>query len=541
MITYELNLFDTRAKLLLITTCIALLQFLLHLGAMGFYGFHQDELLYMALSEHLDWGYRETPPFIALVGVVGKFLFGDSIIGMRIIPALFAGAIVHLTGLITIRLGGKQLAVILSCTAVAFSAAFLATGALFIPQVFDEFFWLLCAYLMICWVQRPNDKILYVLAAVAGVGLLVKYTILLYLIGLGIGFLSVPQYRQLIKTRTLFIAFGITLTIITPHLLWQYEHSFPALWHYNELKRTQLVYLTRTDFLVQQLVVNGTGIALWLAGLWAFFRNDKLKPFRFLAVGFIFAMLSLAALNGKPYYAFGAYPALFAAGGIFYERLLKRRKALFITSLVVPNLLLAVMVLPFLPIKTSSSVFIWTYQNLNLDFQLKWEDQKIHNVNQNYADMIGWEELARKTSNFYLSLPLAQRKQTVIFANGYGIAGALEYYRGRSYPLPIVVSLSSSFALWAPSSITAKHIIYFSSDKTDRFLAPNKQNIHAVISNQYSGIYGTRICFLPYVGPEVKSWYQSQWIEKQAGYGRPIRTSLMGYQLKFKRTIAELF
>ena len=394
---------------------------------------------------------------------------------------------------------------------------------------------------MICWVQRPNDKILYVLGAVAGVGLLVKYTFLIYLIGLAIGFLSVPQYRQLIKTRTLYIAFGITLAIVTPHLLWQYAHSFPALWHYNELKRTQLVYLTRTDFLVQQFVVNGTGIVLWLAGLWTFFRNDKLKPFRFLAIGFIFAMLSLAVLNGKPYYAFGAYPALFAAGGIFYERLLKRRKALFITSLVVPNLLLAVMVLPFLPIKTSSNVFTWTYRNLNIDFPLKWEDQKIHNVNQNYADMIGWEELARKTSEFYLSLPLAQRKQTVIFANGYGIAGALEYYRGSSYPLPIVVSLSSSFALWAPSSITAKHIIYFSSDKTDLFLSPNKQNIHAVISNRYSGIYGTSICFLPYVGPEIKSWYQSQWTEKQAGYSRPIRTSLMGYQLKFKRTMDELF
>ncbi|MBC7418274.1 MAG: glycosyltransferase family 39 protein [Pedobacter sp.] len=541
MITNEFNLFDTRRKLILITTCIALLQFLLHLGAMEFYGFHQDELLYKALSEHLAWGYKETPPFIAIVGAVGKFLFGGSIIGMRIIPALFAGAIVHLTGLITIRLGGKQLAVILSCTAVAFSAAFLATGALFIPQVFDEFFWLLCAYLMICWVQRPNDKIIYLLAAVAGVGLLVKYTILIYLIGLGIGFLSVPKYRQLIKTRTLCIAFGITLAIITPHVLWQYRHGFPALWHYNELKRTQLVYLTRTDFLVQQLVVNGTGIAMWLAGLWAFFRNDKLKPFRFLAIGFIFAMLSLAALNGKPYYAFGAYPALFAAGGIFYERLLKRRKVLFTTSLIAPNLLLAIIVLPFLPIETSSSVFTWTYQNLNLHFPLKWEDQKIHNVNQNYADMIGWEELARKTSELYLSLPLAQRKQTVIFADGYGIAGALEHYRGREYPLPRVVSLSSSFALWAPSTITAQHIIYFSSNKTDRFLFPDKQDVHGVISNPYSGIYGTQICFLRYIGPEMKNWYESQWNEKRAGYGRPIRTSLMGYQLKFKQTMDELF
>ncbi|UKT65833.1 glycosyltransferase family 39 protein [Pedobacter mucosus] len=506
--------YTLKEKLLSVTILITLLQFLLHLGSINAYGFHQDELLYMALSEHLSWGYRETPPFIAFMGALGKTVFGNSLTATRIIPALCAGAIVHLTGVITIRLNGKYLAVIIACTTVAFSPAFLATGALFIPQVFDELFWLLSAYLLICFVQKGTDKYLYVLGLVIGIGILVKYTIVIYILGMLFGLSLSDGGRKIWSRKSFYVSIFISFLVILPHIIWQFQNGFPALMHFQELKETQLIYISPIDFTFQQLVVNGTGVFVWLAGIWYLSRNNEFKDYRFLLWGFIIVMTTLVILNGKPYYGFGAFPALFAIGGIYLERVFrtftKTFKSSFIGVMQIPNLFLSLVVLPYLPIENASAVFEWTYTHLNIQFPLKWEDQKIHNMNQNYADMIGWDELASKVSRIYLSMDAKQRQQTIFYIEGYGAAGAADYYC-EQYPLPKIVSLSSSFAMWAPSKINAKNIIFFST--IGNLPAAMKANSRLVdkINNRFSRVYGEGIYLVKNIHPNAKNWYASQW------------------------------
>jgi hypothetical protein len=506
-----------RQKMVLLTSIIALSQFFLHLGAMGAYGFHQDELLYITLGDHLSWGYRETPPFIALMSVMGERLFGDSMIGMRLIPAFFAGAIVYLTGLIVIRLEGRYFAVLTACFTVAFSSAFLATGALFIPQVFDEFFWLLCCYLVVCYLQGHGDHLLYLLGIVIGVGILVKYSISIYVAGIVIGLCLTRESRRRLNGTSFFIPLLIAVVIIFPHLVWQFQNGFPAFIHLDELKQTQLVYLSRSDFVLQQLLSNGTGLFVWLGGLYFVFTSGKLKRYMFIVSGFMFVMLVLLLFKGKPYYAFGAFPPLFALGGIFFEKSLRKYgKAVKITVtavLLIPNLLLSLVVLPYLPIEKTSRVFEWTYSHFGLDFPLRWEDQKVHIVNQNYADMIGWEELAIKTSGFYGKLTPSQQRETVIWAEGYGAAAAFTYY-SRKYPLPKVVSLSSSFAIWAPDRITAKNLIFFSSEPAP-LMPANVYTRFASIENPYSRVYGRGIYLIANVKSATLKWYVREWAEKR--------------------------
>ncbi|TKC10540.1 glycosyltransferase family 39 protein [Pedobacter polaris] len=486
-----------RQRLVLLVSLIALLQLLLHLGAIGQYGFHQDELLYISLSKRLALGYSETPPFIALIGKLSSMLLGESLIAYRLIPAICAGAIVHLTGMLCIRLGGGFFATAIACLSVALSSAFLATGALFIPQVFDELFWLLAAYLLVCWWQRPRDIYLYLLGAVIGIGLLVKYTLIIYLLGLLLGFLIYPRSRSVFKRPALYNGALIALLIFLPHLYWQFQNGFPALHHYRELGHTQLVYLTRTDFLIQQLVVNGTGILVWLPGLYYCLTSPKLRHYRFLGIAFIFVMVVLLLLNGKAYYGFGAFPAVFALGAVVLESAIGKRTVFrsgLISLLIIPNLLLAVIVLPYLSIEKAAKVFQWTYANLDLHFPLKWEDQKIHNVNQNYADMIGWDELAHKASQLYQSFPSTQQRDVLIFADNYGEAGAMDYYRS-SYPLPPVVSFSSSFALWAPQKINQNTIIYISARPLPQMLSEGTRK-YGEIQNPYSRVKGMSIYLL---------------------------------------------
>jgi hypothetical protein len=74
---------------------------------------------------------------------------------------------------------------------------------------------------------------------------------------------------------------------------------------------------------------------------------------------------------------------------------------------------------------------------------------------QFFADMHGWEELARDVSAAYLTIPDAERETTVAFVTNYGEAGALELFAGR-YALPRVICNHNSYWFWGvgPTPIT---------------------------------------------------------------------------------------
>jgi uncharacterized membrane protein len=113
----------------------------LNLLAMSHFGFHRDELLHLALGDHLDWGYKEVPPFIALLAKISTTVFGSSVFATRIFSTLFSGLIIWFTGQIVVELGGRKFAITLACMALIFSPAFAASGYLFQPVVFDQLWW----------------------------------------------------------------------------------------------------------------------------------------------------------------------------------------------------------------------------------------------------------------------------------------------------------------------------------------------------------------------------------------------------------------
>src|SRR3954466_10496364 len=85
---------------------LAAAKLVFHLLTAGRYGIFRDELYYLACGEHLDWGYVDQPPLIALVAWNARHLFGDSLFSLRLFPALAGGATVWLTGRLVRELGG---------------------------------------------------------------------------------------------------------------------------------------------------------------------------------------------------------------------------------------------------------------------------------------------------------------------------------------------------------------------------------------------------------------------------------------------------
>src|SRR5690242_9455621 len=96
---------------------IAAIKFALAFYASGYYHYFRDELYYIACGHHLDWGYVDQPPLVALYARFGE-LFGGSLRGFRLIATLAGTLQVILTGVLTARLGGNRVAQALACIAV---------------------------------------------------------------------------------------------------------------------------------------------------------------------------------------------------------------------------------------------------------------------------------------------------------------------------------------------------------------------------------------------------------------------------------------
>src|SRR5262245_44544738 len=82
-----------------ILTALGLVTLALHVTTNGGYNFFRDEFYYIACGRHLAWGYVDHPPLIALLARLSGTLFGPSLAGLRLLPAIAAAATVVLTGL----------------------------------------------------------------------------------------------------------------------------------------------------------------------------------------------------------------------------------------------------------------------------------------------------------------------------------------------------------------------------------------------------------------------------------------------------------
>ena len=139
--------------------CISACKLLVHLYAGRHYGYFVDELYYLACSRHLDWGYVDQPPLIAVITWLARSLLGDSLPAIRFFPAVAGAAEVALAALIARELGGKRFAQGLAAIAALVAPAILATDSLLTMNAFEPLFWMGCAYLLIRIIKTGNPKL----------------------------------------------------------------------------------------------------------------------------------------------------------------------------------------------------------------------------------------------------------------------------------------------------------------------------------------------------------------------------------------------
>jgi hypothetical protein len=112
------------------------------------------------------------------------------------------------------------------------------------------------------------------------------------------------------------------------------------------------------------------------------------------------------------------------------------------------------------------------------------ENKRLSELPQYFADMFGWEGLAKDVSAVYLTLPEAERSSTVVLAGNYGEAGALEYYATK-YPLPPVISTHNSYWFWGYPKEGFRTVIVLRGRIEDHRKSCDQVTLAAVHTCQY--------------------------------------------------------
>jgi hypothetical protein len=472
---------------------------------------HRDEFLYLAEAHHMAWGYMEIPPLLSVFAWISN-LFGHGIFWIKFWPSLFGAATYFIVGKIILSLGGRVLALFLGWFPFIFGV-YLRMHFLFQPNFLEVFFWTMIAFSVFQFIQTEKNRWLYILGLSIGLGMISKYSVAFFVISVLAGLLVTRNYK-IFSNKHLYFAALIAFLVFLPTLLWEYQNHFPVMVHMKELQKTQLQYVSPKGFLVDQILMNLPCVFIWIAGLYfaVFKQNGKYKIF---AWAYFFVILLLLYFHGKNYYSAGVYPVLFALGAFQLEQFANKHYTVWKYAFVIIPLAIGIPLIPLaLPVAKPEKLASY-YKALhvkNVGF-LKWEDLKNHPLTQDFADMLGWKEMTAKTAAAYSTLSNEEKKNTIIFADNYGEAGAINYYR-KKYHLPEAYSDNASFLYWLPDSIHLVNVVMITDDKQEMEHPFIKDFSSAVLFDSVTNVYarekGTLIILLKGANEKMQEMFRQK-------------------------------
>lgn len=417
---------------------IAAVAFGVEMAVSARYGYHRDELYFLAAGQHPAFGYVDQPPLTPLLARLTAIASGNSLVALRLVPALVMAALVALTAAMSRLLGAGRAGQILAALATATCAEFLGAMHLMSTTTADFPFWGITLLLVIKLLLSQDRRWWVVIGACAGVAAEFKWNIGFLAAGLAAGFALTPA-RRLATGRWLVAGVALAAVLAAPDVIWQAVHGWPAFDVFGGLQGDS--GHNRATYWIAQVIYTGVVLVpLWIGGLnWTLRRPDG-RPFRCLGIAAVFVIVIFFVLGGKPYYPGGIFTFLFAAGSVPLERRLATRRRVLggrlpraaVTGTVMAVLGAAVLpvLLPVLPARVLHTV-------------------PLQNINYDLAETIAWPREVSQVARAYRGLPPAVRARTAILAGNYGEAGAIDRF-GPADGLPPAYSGANNFWYWGP-------------------------------------------------------------------------------------------
>ncbi len=501
----------------IILSLFILLKFVIQYFAIDAgYELHRDEYLHLDLGRHLAWGYSSVPPVTSWISYLILHL-GNSVLLIKFVPALFGVLTMVIVWKTIEELNGNLFALILGSVCVTFSVL-LRLNTLYQPNSLEFLLWTVVFYTLIKFINSANNKWLYIASITFALGFLNKYNITFLLLGL-LPALLVTKHRTIFLNKHFYLALLVALIIVSPNLVWQYNNDFPVFHHLKELAETQLVNVSRFDFLKEQLLFFVGALFVLILSFISFFRYAPFRKYQIFFWSYIFTIAIFTFFKAKGYYAIGLYPILLAFGSVYLEKLLEKG---WLRYFRFPAVLIPIVVmlplLPFvLPVLSPDKIVEKTYSFERIGL-LKWEDGKNHSIPQDFADMIGWSELASIVDIAFDSIP--DKENTLIHCDNYGQAGAINFYSNKK--ITKAVSMNADYINWYPlDKMEIKNVILVKGN-TDLDVNREKEmplfdkiTMVGEIKNKYAREFGTRVYLLKGAKQSINDILQAEILERK--------------------------
>lgn len=414
------------------------------------YQLHRDEFLHVDMGRHLQWGYLSVQPATAWLSWL-VLHWGASETAVRLLPALAGVFTMIYLYRITLLFTTHQYLGLASAAGYLLSPM-LRMNLLYQPNSLDILCWTVGYFYLFRYLLFTRFTDVYKLGLVVVAGLYCKYNFLFWMAGAAC-VLMLAKAKHLLLNRHSYLASAMVLLLLMPTLIWQHQHEYPLFQFVEALRKNLLDDYSTATFLKEQLLIGSALIFPALAGMVSLAKNQHGPAMRAAAFHIPVVLALYVWQQGKGYYAVGLYPAFMALGIASIYRFWRGAKYwLGAWMLLCAGSFLFLLPIAF-PYK-SPEVQVVQNHLLGKMGLLRWEDGENHLLPQDYADMLGWKQLAHIADSAYQSLP---QGETLIFTDNYGQAGAINFYSKISGVH--AYTLHADYRNWFPYEKPFQHMI----------------------------------------------------------------------------------
>ena len=292
---------------------------------------HFDEAQYWSWSKIIEWGYYSKPPFLAWLINFTNSLCGDEEFCIRLISPFLHSITAVIISYTTFCINKKIRAALFAgflyilMPGVTFSSFLASTD---VPLLFSSS---LIGLLVIKIIQDNTKNIFYyvLLGTAISIGILSKYAILYFLISIVISIGFSKRIKNLIINKNFLLCILLSIIIIFPHLLWNWNNSFVTFNHTLDnanLSHLKINLIEPLYFLTSQFIVFGALPLIFIFSKALSYKNlikleeiQKLLCFWFLFPIFLIIILAFFSRANANWAVVG-----FPFGCIFLGTLFKK-------------------------------------------------------------------------------------------------------------------------------------------------------------------------------------------------------------------------